>query len=162
MSQSFKNQFPIVTASILILILLNSCGSSLPSAFPGKDKEAHEQALKYVEAQLTKCGDSYYGIRKIARDGNLYQFKNPKVTVTSEQLTQADKLNGIEWKGSLYFSAEAWRNYYDGQWSEWRQNFMGVTAGLSGSLVKKNGEWQVAKGLKPDSFERIDCSNIPR
>ncbi len=39
---------------------------------------------------------------------------------------------------------------------------MGITAGLSDSLVKNNGAWEVAGGLKPNAFERLDCLNIPK
>lgn len=155
--------FTVITLASTILFCL-SCSSS-SALLSNAEAEAGEQAQKFVEAQLARCGDSYYGIRKVANDNSLYQFKNPKVVVKSEVLSQADKLNGVEWKGGSDFSAETWRSYAKpGGWGSWRQGFMSLGVGLSVRMAKRNGQWKFgASGdLKPDSYEKVDCSKLPQ
>jgi hypothetical protein len=152
----------LITLSAIIL-----CLSCRPTSrlIPNPDSEAQDQAEKFVSAQLTRCGDSYYGIRKVANDNGLYQFKNPKISVKSQELNQADKLDGIQWKGSSNFSADAWRMYsVTGEWTPWRQGFTALDIGLSVNMYKKNSQWQFgATGeLKPDSYEKVDCSKLPQ
>ena len=150
----------MLSAALLCL----SCRAS-STLMPDPDTEAQEQAQKFVDAQLTKCGDSYYGIRKVANDNGLYQFKNPRISVKSQELTQADKQNGIEWKGSSTFSAETWRMYsVTGEWTSWRQGFTSLDIGLSVTMSKENGQWKfgAAGDLKPNSYEKIDCSKLPQ
>lgn len=140
-----------------------SCSSA--SVLPNADAEAQEQALRFAEAQLTRCGDSYFGVRKIASDNGLYQFKNPKVSVKSQDLTQADKLNGIEWKGNSTFTAEAWRLYdVTGKWGPWRQGFTSLGVGLGVTMYKQKGQWKFGSdgNLKPNSFEKVECSKVPQ
>ena len=140
-----------------------SCGSA--SLMPNVDNEPQEQAQKFVEAQLTKCGDSYYGVRKIGNDSGLYQFKNPKVSVKSQELTEADKLNNVEWKGNSTFSAETWRLYdVTGKWGPWRQGFTSLGVGLGVTMYKQKGQWKFGSdgNLKPNSYEKIDCSKLPQ
>ena len=157
-----RHLFTVITlASILFCASCSSSSALLSNA----DAEAGEQAQKFVEAQLARCGDSYYGIRKVANDNSLYQFKNPKTSVKSEVLSQADKLNGVEWKGGSDFSAETWRSYgKPGGWGSWRQGFMSLGVGLSVRMIKRNGQWKFgASGdLKPDSYEKVDCSKLPQ
>lgn len=140
-----------------------SCSSA--SVLPNADAEAQEQALRFAEAQLTRCGDSYFGVRKIASDNGLYQFKNPKVSVKSQDLTQADKLNSIEWKGNSTFTAEAWRLYdVTGKWGPWRQGFTSLGVGLGVTMYKQKGQWKFGSdgNLKPNSFEKVECSKVPQ
>jgi hypothetical protein len=153
--------------AIITFAAMLFCSSCSPSSalLSNADAEAQEQAVKFVEAQLTRCGDSYYGIRKVASDNGLYQFKNPKISVKSQELSQADKLNGIEWKGSSVFSAETWRMYsVTGEWTPWRQGFTALDIGLSVNMYKQNGKWKFgATGdLEPHSYEKTDCSKLPK
>jgi hypothetical protein len=155
--------FTVITLASTILFCA-SCSSS-SALLSNADAEAGEQAQKFVEAQLARCGDSYYGIRKVANDNSLYQFKNPKTSVKSEVLSQADKLNGVEWKGGSDFSAETWRSYgKSGGWGSWRQGFMSLGVGLSVRMIKHNGQWKFGTSgdLKPDSYEKVDCSKLPQ
>lgn len=156
----------LLTISITLYTAL-LCSSCWPSStlISNSDTEARDQAQKFVEAQFTRCGDSYYGIRKVANDNGLYQFRNPKVSVKSQELTQADKLNGIEWRGSSNFSAEEWRMYsVTGEWTSWREGFTSLDVGLSVNMYKENGQWKFGAtvDLTPNSYEKVDCSKIPQ
>jgi len=149
--------------TLIVTLFCASCSSS--PVLPNANTEAQEQAQKFVEAQLTRCGDSSYGVRKIANDNSLYQFKGPKVSVKDQELTQADKLNGIEWKGSSTFSAEAWRVYdVTGKWGPWRQGFTSLGVGLGVTMYKQEGHWKFGSdgNVKPNSYEKADCSKLPR
>lgn len=148
-------------AALLFCLACNSSSGLLSSA----DAEAQAQAQQFVEAQLTRCGDSYYGIRRLAHDNTLYQFKNPKITVKSRALTHADQLNGIEWKGESTFRSEVWRTYDERSgWSPWEQVFMTVDIGLSEELYKEKGQWKFGStgDFTPHSFEKIDCAKVPQ
>lgn len=153
----------LLTMMALAVLFCVSCNSS--SSLSNADAGAQEQAQMFVEAQLTKCGDSYYGVRRIANDSGLYQFRDPKVSVKSQELAQDDKLNNIEWKGNSTFSAETWRLHdVTGKWGPWRQGFTALDIGLSARMVKQNGQWKFGPdgGLKPNSYEKVDCSRLPQ
>ena len=157
-----KNSLTLLL-TVAALLFCSSCNASTTTS--GGDSEAVEQAQGFVEAQLARCGDSYFGVRKIANDNALYQFKNPKVSVKSQELTQADKQNGIEWKGNSTFTAETWRMYeVTGKWGPWRQGFTSLGIGLGVTMYKQKGAWKFGSdgNLKPNSYEKADCSKLPQ
>ncbi|MDD5037089.1 MAG: hypothetical protein PHE55_20370 [Methylococcaceae bacterium] len=120
-------------------------------------KEAQKTAEQTVFERLQQCGDSWY----LKRDdqGNAYgEIKSPSVKVDSENVTDVDKANGIEWKGRMLVVAKMYRtiNKSNGaSQSNWEDGASGVQffygqafGGLdpSGkarwiSFGRQNGEW---------------------
>jgi hypothetical protein len=152
-----------ILVTLVALLFCSACNSS--SLLSNPDAEAREQAQKFVDAQLARCGDSYFGIRKITNESAIYQFRNPKLSVRRQELTQADKLNGVEWKGDSTFSAEAWRMYdLTGKWTPWQQGFASLDAGVSVIFFKQKGQWKFGStgDLVPDAYEKVDCSKVPQ
>ncbi|MCA1617781.1 MAG: hypothetical protein LC795_00395 [Acidobacteria bacterium] len=155
-----------------VLTYLTLACSSLPGAGGSSvDAEARREAEKFWATQITKCGDSYY--RKevlIKKDGYViyYQMKDPKVEVLPQPVSEADRLNGVEWKGSTAFIPTASRIWSTEKkaWSEWGKGAWGVPE-LNYGMKKAKGAWSV--NTKRDwtreetsKYEPVDCSQIPQ
>jgi len=68
------------------------------------------------------------------------QFKPVVPHLAVEEVSEADKLNGIEWKGAVNFSATAFRfQQRDKSWTEWRTWKHGTF--WSVSLERRSGKW---------------------
>jgi len=82
------------------------------------------------------------------------QIKELKFEVSSDKLSEADKLNGIEFKGACRFQNSVSRSYDSwgpAKWSDWRDDNLD---GLP--VLKEKGQWQLASfskwttGIKPE------------
>jgi hypothetical protein len=148
-----------------------ACSSLTGAGGSSLNAEARREAEKFWAAQITKCGDSYY--RKevlIKKDGYViyYQMKGPKVEVLPQPMSEADRLNGIEWKGSTAFvpaASRIWNTDKKG-WSDWGKGAWGVPD-LNYGMNKVKGAWNV--NTKRDwtreetsRYEPVDCSQIPQ
>jgi hypothetical protein len=124
--------------------------------------DARQQAAKYLESNFTKCGDSYYLLVRLSdSDGmfnGLYQLRGLTISLEPGRLSEADRLNGIEWTGAVEYKVRANRKYENGSWSEWRNGFFPFRPHpLVIGLVKRNGGWNV----QAPSRQRIGCSSLP-
>ncbi len=74
--------------------------------------EANAQAAAFWESVTSKCGDSYVTKNKV----QYFEFKGVTFSVYSVPgpLSEADKLNGISWRGSFLLSAQAYRSLQEG------------------------------------------------
>ena len=112
------------TRVVLGLGLLIFC--SLPLACtsrskPGQsplDAEARQKGEEYWYSALTKCGASYYG--KYEPNDFTYQFNDVSIELTSSQLTEASRLNGIEWSGWATLRSKTSRMWVKKmKWENW-------------------------------------------
>jgi len=105
---------------------------------------------------LTKCGgDYYYGASTLdgpppgARSAylnppeathsrDIREFKGVTFVLAASSLTDADRLNGIEWEGSTRISSTAQRITDRGSWLDWGSDNL---FGLSVVMQKRNGQW---------------------
>src|ERR1700752_222982 len=71
-------------------------------------QEAYRQAEAALQAATTKCGDSHYNYNSTT----IYQYKDVVVSLNESRLTEADRLNGIEWSGSAHFDSKVWRTSF--------------------------------------------------
>ncbi len=168
-------KIPRKTAAFIcaaVLTYLTLACSYLPGTGGSSvDAEARREAEKFWATQITKCGDSYY--RKealIKKDGHViyYQMKDPKVEVLPQPVSEADRLNGTEWKGSTAFipvASRIWNTERKG-WSDWQKGAGGVPD-LNYGMNKVRGAWNV--NTKRDwtreetsKYEPVDCSQIPQ
>jgi hypothetical protein len=79
-----------------------------------------------------------------------------------ERLSEADKLNGLEWRGHLAFLCTTYRVNHSGQWSEWKEGgvFRFEFPGVDGMSVRKVKEsWQVGDD-KSTKLEPVSCSDV--
>lgn len=167
-----------LTNSFLVLFLV-SC--SLPGRSSGS--EAEQEARKHWERWLTKCGDSYVwrdapppnpipnlpGYRPFRYD---HDCKSARIEVTQYEVQQADKLNGIEWKGTAKpnFTACRRRLVANGQWSNWAGNqppYDGTFKDFEAlPLEKKNGQWIFPRADYESAISKnltkIDCGDVAK
>jgi hypothetical protein len=137
----------------------NAPASPTKQAKPSQPKdEAYEQAITTWDRYYTKCGDSYY----LHLKSGLCEYRSVSIKNQELQLTEADRLNGVEREIRSAFEAKAERCYMNG-WSEWHE-----PASVFVGLIKKSGNWTekgVPLGLIPIGFiaitPKLSCSEIP-
>ena len=165
-------------------------GQSSPAPLSGVNRLSTEQTVVSLlwKNILTQCPvkgssplDYSYFYAGPAHQGRvLYEYREPadlKDMIHSDRLSTADKLNGIEWRGIVVWSAGAYRTWEGGGWSEWKgmqredmdaaqilSSFGSGTVG--GSLLffleKKRGQWSISIGsiallsLKKDPVDPND------
>jgi hypothetical protein len=100
---------------------------------------------------LTKCGDSYYG----RHDGLIKEWKGLHVVTERDAPNAADKLNRVEWSGTMYLRFDAQRVLdcpsCDTSWQSRAAQFC-LT------LKKKDGSWEVQPCLE---FQRELYGGVP-
>lgn len=159
----------LCTAILTFLSL--ACSSLTGAGGSSPDAEARREAEKFWATQITKCGDSYYRKELLIKKDDYviyYQMKDPKVEVLAQPVSEADRLNGIEWKGSTAFipaASRIWNTERKG-WSDWGKGAWGVPD-LNYGMNKTKGAWNV--NTKRDwtreetsKYEPVDCSQIPQ
>ena len=146
-----------------------------------KPKTEVEQLADTLLAQhLTSCGESWIGTRHYQfTDGTtnfvILEARGAYFSFDPSMLTDADRLNGIEWKGWIgvhgkairfYLSADCNLNVNGGKkgWTEWQL----VGSMINWELEKKEGKWQISNptylvDLDPGTpIEPISCDQKPQ
>lgn len=160
----------------------NGADSKLP--ITALDKDVAKMVLEYWNP--TKIGQSYYMhvittailSGKTYTQNILYEYRNPKFVIRPNGLSEADKLNGIEWSGEVSLTSEAFRTYSkekwgegfinsnppppDKTWQEWKSG--GGWQPLV--FVRIKGKWQMIKqpsiGEGRQIFKQVDTSDLPK
>jgi len=108
------------------------------SILRGENKKARELGELELSKYLIKCGESWY-ISGFVRGA--IELRNKGTTYLKEkELTEADILNGLQFKGvlSFYYNGPE-REYlrYKPEWSKWTQG----TRIIDIIVLCENGEW---------------------
>ena len=88
------------------------------------------------------------------------QHKGVNISLRSEPLSEADKMNGFEWKGSMIVTFHLSRTHWRSKgWSDWSQD----GTFRSFALDKKKGEYHCdfVEALQ-NQYEKIPCSKVPQ
>jgi hypothetical protein len=115
------------------------------------DLEAIQIAKADFNKHWQKCGDSYYAEYSEKNPNrfilNFYEQKGVKEPIIKFKTTPnfADNLNGLEWKGTVIFTADAFRHYQHEEWgsdgwSPWSEEPRGF---WNYSIERTNGVWKV-------------------
>jgi hypothetical protein len=95
---------------LLSIALLQLC-SPVAAATPEQEIEA--EAKKLLSTLFSKCGEDHFSKRtfkrKVSSAWIVGQYKDLAVRSRPIALSKADSLNGIQWKGSIHFTASAGR-----------------------------------------------------
>lgn len=158
-------------AVILAAQLLLACSTGVWSTGPSSSSEPQREAEKFWATQVTKCGESYYRKEVLPKKGDyvlLYEMKEPTILAESRKLSDADRLNGIEWEGRTVFSPKSSRVWAQdpGTWYEWKKG-MGNVPELSYPMKKVKGQWGVDTKRtwsreETSKYVAVDCSQIPQ
>jgi len=120
-------------------------------------------AVNYVQTELEKhwlqTPDGWTSEYDVPGGGSQFrQIKGLNFEVVSQKISDQDKLNGIEFRGSFNLPNESDRAWPDSfasgpaRWTRWSK----VTEFMAFSVQKKNGEWQIVpawdwtSGVKPN------------
>jgi hypothetical protein len=153
---------------IIPLFFVNSACNSTAN-------EAKAKAQQEFEQQFSKCGDSYYSIFKrsdlLSKKTEITlikQYKNVTFRVAQEdKLDESDRLNGVEWSGTVIADYDSERSYdaRDKSWGRWLPSVESKVNSFLFAIIKTKGNFKVTKGLKlqpgMESYEKPDCSSIP-
>jgi hypothetical protein len=180
-----------------LFLLVAGCSRALKN-------EAVEHVRKYCE--LTELGEAYFlcetrgtdfpiQIDKAERRWEspiVFELRNPRIEASSNSLSEAEKLNGVEWAGFVYIKADAFRRCppqfaanSSSTWSSWlsddnpNASFGGVYTGSTNArghytyqftVTKIKGEWRVTP-LHPEeptgepyyvNYKKVEPSDLPR
>ena len=174
------------TALLALLIFLIGCkstesssSSSSSSGIPvrfevkGGHGPLGDEAVKWATElwQPTKIGDSYY-VFQTSPGKVITEFRTPLISVSPWRVSEADRLNGVEWRGIILVRIESYRDCYMvkdrftprnvGHWSEWKDGKASNAHVVSVELEKRNGKWAATGVTKGRTFKTVTQSDIPK
>lgn len=122
--------------------------------------EGQREANKFWSKYIALCGSSRY-VKKAP--GIFVELKGLNIQIDYEMITEADKLNRVQAKGSSRFSASSYRTYSNSTWKKWGN---GIPEDLKLSNVvrfqKINGIWSfTGTGYFNDYAKPVICSDLP-
>lgn len=123
------------------------------------DTEAQQQAEQYWGSLLTKCAGGIYGQDNRQAVDQIYEFRDVSIRVKSRPLSDADRMNGIEWSGDANFDSKTSRVLTAGKWGPWRDGSILLN---SQKMEKINGQWKF--GVSADArspLRAFNCSALP-
>jgi len=92
------------------------------------------------------------GDRDYGRNGNYSEYRKVHCLISQYIPTDADVLNGIEWKSSVAFTSSLSRSFsaknvpalgFKPGWHEWESHVQQDETFLEFHLVKKSGKWEI-------------------
>jgi hypothetical protein len=143
------------------------------AACGGGGGDAAAAVQEQIDAHWIECSDGWTTAADGKYGDSRHQFEQYKAlafTIEEDQLSEADKLNGIEYRGSVEFAKTSARRYFAqpgfagefgnvGQgWTQWRDaSPMNLTVG------RIKGKWQVEAGWSTLLKDRKPtCDEVPR
>jgi hypothetical protein len=115
---------------------------------------------------LLQQGDSWFeGHRNPNSSGpTIVQYRHLTDSVNTFPLGNADKFNGLDFKGYVYFSTDAYRIYTNGAWSPWKDPIGPIFR--CGPMTHANGQWQNANSdggtmSVPGDIYKLSASAVP-
>jgi hypothetical protein len=150
--------------SVILLLLFISYG------YAGSlEEEAKKEIMDFYfnKGLITKCGSNLYSYRGVnnpqALEWIIVEVKEWSTEVNSDLLNAADKLKGIEWKGSGELRPKTWRIYQENRgWSSWQPTSHNESGRVF--LGKKRGKWIVIPNGSLEKMMQfvkpIDCKKL--
>lgn len=120
-----------------------------PGSGPPLDSEARMEFHKLWKNTFTDCGNGTYVTR--TQYGTLKQVKNVTFIVQPRRITEADRLNGVEWSGLVrakYTSERNWNNTWDKWVTAYAAPFM--------AFEKRNSQWS-APNMTSWRYQKAPC-----
>lgn len=131
---------------------------------PSLDDQALKQAKDTFENNWIKCGDSYFnaeGIRMSQKAEKITQLKDVSFNLSKDPVSDVDRMNGLEWSGTVNVQAKAMREYYTEfkyPWDAWKQ-----AAGPTITVRKGKSGWDARYIANPiDRQRRPTCDEVAK
>ena len=124
-------------------------------------EEARRQATSFWAARVTRCGDDHFSRLP---NGNIVQYRGVSIRVSSSALSEADILNGYQFRGRVAFDYRLTREY-SAQSNRWSQWFTSGSASLFSSnfITKRSGRWNIEEAgsyTTSGSKKAIGCEEL--
>jgi hypothetical protein len=118
--------------------------------------EARQVAQDYWKKRVTQCGDSFY--TRFNVQGDIGEYKGGAVTVSSFSLSEAEQLNGYQYRGVTTFSYKTFRVFSakTSRWQDWASG-----SPLRQVIVKFRGSWKVEDN-DPGYMSFMMCADTAR
>src|SRR5437016_1691043 len=101
----------IIIAALITVGVWNISQAQVQHAKPATpaslEKQAENQAHAFWNGKITTCGGDYYTLDR----GYIHQFRGASISVNTKIVSAADRLNGIEWRGTTTLSVQQSRTY---------------------------------------------------
>jgi len=162
----------VALAGIFVLFIVGTLGAGLLVYKASTSSEADAQAKRYWDKEVKRCGDRYFVLARSWGGVATYtEYKGFSYAVVGEGLTDADKLNGYEWKGSTGAHFNSYRQFSGSgrRWSEWKDGGSAFYNGVGSSteLSKINGQWYYGfehfrQEASKAVFPQIECAGMPQ
>lgn len=155
---------PMRLTLLFICLPLLFAGISCIAVSGSGDSEAQKVAVQIWAERFGNCGDSYYGRYSTGSEKlvEIYQYRDVEIKVDSEKISEADKLNGVTWKGRTYFKPKAnrWWSSSDRKWTPWKSGAppMGPSLDMIQRFGKVKGQWTYEHSA---FYKPVECSDIP-
>ncbi len=128
--------------------------------------EALAQTEPLLSTKWYNEGDSWftlnqYGGSAIVRSPLYIQARKVTYDYRPGMLSDADKLNGIEWRGDILYRYNLYRTFdpATSKWSNWNDGSLFNSNMPEFSLVRKRGQWEI-NGGNPDIYEKPSAKTI--
>lgn len=146
----------MVLGLVILCLLPLGCARSGDSTKSPLDAEALQKGGEYWYSALAKCGDSYYG--KDEPSDFTYQFNDVSIELSPTQLTEASRLNGIEWSGYATLRCKTSRMRVK-KWEAWQNGSAYPLVNVE--MKRVTGKWLFNgdENRKP-LLKAIDCSEV--
>jgi hypothetical protein len=144
--------FQLSRDSELFLISIASAGMESNA----QDEEARTQAKAFYDRTVKQCGDLHYvwlewpsSFMMQPPYWVLVQYKGLNIQISPRALSEADRLDGLEWQGEVNVSAAVVRHYYKDEkqtapayWHDWL-DWSKIEGGqaLTITMTRKGGKW---------------------
>ena len=149
--QNYKGQKDIFCLSnyynLIILLFILLVGISCSNSDNLSDEAVKKVDEIVYDKYFLKVGNDWYS----KSDKGYIQLKVVNIISSCRKLTEADKLNNIEWSGFVTYECSSVR-FYDlisRNWDSWRDaNFlrdMDVFEPLKVRIEKTNGKWEIGE-----------------
>lgn len=124
-------------------LFLSSKTEAQSRAAQSLDQQARQQANSFWAGKIFRCGDSHF----TRHHGLILEFKGLNILVFADPVTQADRLNGISWRGRTQVTAISSRIFssastvqFNAGWNRWSEG-ISLPMSLIARLIRQNGRW---------------------
>jgi hypothetical protein len=121
--------------------------------------DAIKATFPLLQGAWRQRGDSFFeklhiqGVNPVLQNFDeidLFQAKSVVINMDVPQLTEADNLNGVSWRGTLEYRAATYRTQLNGTWGDWTActDGDGLAKVRTGTLMRcdmenRNGTWRL-------------------